>query len=483
MYAGSNSTIYSSSDSGATWALAASTACFAYRISIDPITPTTLYVTSGYCTAGPLKSTDGGLTWTTLSGFPSGTLVFNIAIDPKSPNTLYAASSLGISGSTDGGQTWTLLYSSSASSVVIDPQQPATIYAVISGQVYVSTNSGVSWAPTGSGLTGSVNSLAISSSNPAILYAVTNSGVFATSTSGASWSPAGLAQDTIESLTVDPNKANILYTTAAVYSDGFVAKINPTGQKLIYSTYLGGSGNDEAVSVALNAVGDAFVTGRVNSPDFPSTAGAFQPANGSNRATAFVTRISGKTPACTYAVSPGSYVFYANAGQTANFSVVAPSACAWTATTSDSWIMIESNGGPGAGPLAIGVTPNSGATRTGTITVGNASIAIMQPASSCGYSLSPNSIAFPQAGGPASVSVSAGTGCDWIVANLPAGITVTSGGSGSGNGTVHLQAAPNPFPSERYFFYGPIIGGYILNLSQAGTSGDAVGQPATPGQP
>ncbi|HEX8918676.1 MAG TPA: SBBP repeat-containing protein, partial [Chloroflexota bacterium] len=49
----------------------------------------------------------------------------------------------------------------------------------------------------------------------------------------------------------------------------FVAKVASGGGKLVYSTYLGGSDGDEAYGVAVDRAGDAFVTGRTSSPNFP----------------------------------------------------------------------------------------------------------------------------------------------------------------------------------------------------------------------
>ncbi len=57
--------------------------------------------------------------------------------------------------------------------------------------------------------------------------------------------------------------------------DVFVAKLNPAGDTLVYSTYLGGSGDDEAFAIAVNAAGNAYVTGFTASTDFP-TANPFQ---------------------------------------------------------------------------------------------------------------------------------------------------------------------------------------------------------------
>lgn len=61
----------------------------------------------------------------------------------------------------------------------------------------------------------------------------------------------------------------------------FVTKLNsglPGRLGLVYSTYVGGSGNDGAASIAVDSSGDAFVTGVTASTDFPTTANAIQPA-------------------------------------------------------------------------------------------------------------------------------------------------------------------------------------------------------------
>lgn len=57
---------------------------------------------------------------------------------------------------------------------------------------------------------------------------------------------------------------------------GFYSKVNATGTKLVYSTYLGGTRSDWAVGVALDAEGSAYVTGTAGSPNFPTTLGAYR---------------------------------------------------------------------------------------------------------------------------------------------------------------------------------------------------------------
>ena len=60
--------------------------------------------------------------------------------------------------------------------------------------------------------------------------------------------------------------------------DAFVTKLNAPGDALVYSTYLGGSSTDSGVAIAVDASGNAYLTGNTDSTDFP-TANPFQPSN------------------------------------------------------------------------------------------------------------------------------------------------------------------------------------------------------------
>lgn len=51
-------------------------------------------------------------------------------------------------------------------------------------------------------------------------------------------------------------------------SDAIVTEINPTGSALVYSTYLGGSANDDGHGIAVDTSGNAFVTGATASTNF-----------------------------------------------------------------------------------------------------------------------------------------------------------------------------------------------------------------------
>jgi hypothetical protein len=61
-------------------------------------------------------------------------------------------------------------------------------------------------------------------------------------------------------------------------NDVFVAKLDPTGSTLLYSTVVGGSAADSGTGIAVDSAGNAWVTGETVSSNFPTTGGAFQPA-------------------------------------------------------------------------------------------------------------------------------------------------------------------------------------------------------------
>ncbi|MEO8349595.1 MAG: SBBP repeat-containing protein, partial [Acidobacteriota bacterium] len=61
-------------------------------------------------------------------------------------------------------------------------------------------------------------------------------------------------------------------------NDVFVAKLDPTATTLLYSTVVGGRAAESGTGIAVDSAGNAWVTGETVSTDFPTAAGAFQPA-------------------------------------------------------------------------------------------------------------------------------------------------------------------------------------------------------------
>jgi hypothetical protein len=96
------------------------------------------------------------------------------------------------------------------------------------------------------------------------------------------------------------------------FNNAFVAKIDPTGATLLYSTYLGGGNSDGGSGIAVDGAGNAYVTGSTSSTDFP-TSNPLQPTNhgGEN---AFVAKIDPTGATLLYSTYLGGSVFDASSG-------------------------------------------------------------------------------------------------------------------------------------------------------------------------
>src|SRR5438309_1066180 len=110
----------------------------------------------------------------------------------------------------------------------------------------------------------------------------------------------GIAVDSAGSAYVTGYTGSMNFPTAFAFQntyagdlDAFVTKLNPSGSALLYSTFLGGSGQDEGHGIAVDSAGSAYVAGLTNSTNFP-TALAFQNTNAGSLGVydAFVTKLS-----------------------------------------------------------------------------------------------------------------------------------------------------------------------------------------------
>src|SRR5206468_3186724 len=96
--------------------------------------------------------------------------------------------------------------------------------------------------------------------------------------------------------------------------DAFVTKLNPTGSALVYSTYLGGSVSDRGSAIAVDAAGNAYVTGNTSSMDFPTTPGTAQTTIGGGGEDAFVTKLNATGSALVYSTYLGGSGFDESGG-------------------------------------------------------------------------------------------------------------------------------------------------------------------------
>ena len=92
-------------------------------------------------------------------------------------------------------------------------------------------------------------------------------------------------------LSIDFPTQNPLQSSNRGGSDVFVAELNAAGSGLVYSTYLGGSRQDRAFGLALDASGSVYVAGDTQSTDFPVTSNALQASN-HGQGDAFVSKLA-----------------------------------------------------------------------------------------------------------------------------------------------------------------------------------------------
>ncbi|MGE0884224.1 MAG: putative Ig domain-containing protein [Blastocatellales bacterium] len=131
-----------------------------------------------------------------------------------------------------------------------------------------------------------------------------------------------------------------------------------------------------------------------------------------------------------------------------SFNVSIGAACNWTPTTSTPWITITSPSRTGNGSVNYTVTANPGSQRVGSISVSGQNFAVTQDGA-CSYLLSKTIQQFAVQGGTDSVNVTAPGGCSWMATTNTPWIVITSGASGSGNGTVNYLVTTNGTGSQR----------------------------------
>jgi hypothetical protein len=94
-------------------------------------------------------------------------------------------------------------------------------------------------------------------------------------------------------------------TTHFGFRDAFITKLDPSGSALAYSTYLGGAPDDEGFGIAVDASGNAYVTGRTRSPGFPTTPSAFDRRFNGGFYDVFVTKMDATGSAALYSTYLG----------------------------------------------------------------------------------------------------------------------------------------------------------------------------------
>src|SRR5262249_19860333 len=99
--------------------------------------------------------------------------------------------------------------------------------------------------------------------------------------------------------------------------------------------------------------------------------------------------------------------------------------------------------GSGNGSVVFSATANTGAARSGTLTIGGQTFTANQ-AGSCASSLTPTSRSASASASPGNtVAVTSPAGCSWSATSNDGWLTITAGSSGTGNGTTTYSVAAN----------------------------------------
>ncbi|HEU5254426.1 MAG TPA: BACON domain-containing carbohydrate-binding protein [Vicinamibacterales bacterium] len=148
---------------------------------------------------------------------------------------------------------------------------------------------------------------------------------------------------------------------------------------------------------------------------------------------------------CSYSVAPTTLSVGAGGGATGPVTVTATAGCTWTATSNVSWLSITAGAsGTGNGGVSITAVANTGAARTGTLTIASQTVTVNQAATTCSYSVTPTTVSIGAAGGTGMpISVSVGSGCTWAATSSAAWVTILTGATGTGNGSVTYSVQAN----------------------------------------
>ena len=280
-------------------------------LAVDPGTPNVLYVSVGCCFSGShiYKTTDGADNWSPLAGAPPQQPT-SLVVDPLNHSIIYAVDSNspgGIFKSGDAGASWQSLGTTVqfARSIAVSPHTSGLLYANTDQTLFKSVDGGSSWSP----VPPKSGKIVFDPVNPSTLYLITSpffsnsEGLFKSTDNGQTWKAVnkGLNVSQVFALAVDPVRSSNLYLASSPPSgtDAFVTKINAAGNGLIYSTFIGGpinpssfaNVNAQAFGVAVDASGNAYVTGSTTSLDFPITPGVYQPFNRGSQ-DAFISKLS-----------------------------------------------------------------------------------------------------------------------------------------------------------------------------------------------
>jgi uncharacterized protein (TIGR03437 family) len=322
LYAATPVGVFRSTNAGISWAITPNTGLSAQVITlaVDSGSATTVYAGTAQ---GLYVSTDGAITWQADTNGITGQGIATVVASPTQSGTVFASvqNPPALFRSVDFGQTWGML------TLPIQLQGPVNavvftssgaIVAATFQVILISNDGGNTWTPGanqpvagGQGLAISLNTntlyvfngvtsrierstdggqtfspvlpnvqlpfptlIAVDPNNPSNVYIAGYNLFYRSADSGQTWSQLSLPYPiNPQTIFVSPADSR-LFLGAFTQNNAFVTKWSPDGSQVLYSTYLGGSGNDQANGIAVDGLGDAYITGYTTSSNFPTTNGA-----------------------------------------------------------------------------------------------------------------------------------------------------------------------------------------------------------------
>lgn len=174
--------------------------------------------------------------------------------------------------------------------------------------------------------------------------------------------------------------------------------------------------------------------------------------------------------ACSFSLAPTAASVGA-AATAGSVDVTAPAGCGWTAASNASWISITGGAaGSGNGTVNYSVQANATASpRQGTLTIAGITFTVSQSGAGCTYNISPTTANVGPGVSSGSLKVTTQWKCSWTAASGVPWITITSGASRTGSGTLQYAVEANTSAQPRQGSLS--VAGQTFTLWQAGTTG------------
>lgn len=166
---------------------------------------------------------------------------------------------------------------------------------------------------------------------------------------------------------------------------------------------------------------------------------------------------------CSFAINPLGIAAPASGGSVPVSVSASDSICSWTATSAT--LGLSTGGGTGDGSVTVTIPSNPDpGLRVLTATIGGQTFTVNQSGIDCTVSLDTTAASFADSGGIGSVAVTTPAACGYSTTSNPGWVSIDSGGSGIGPGTLQYTVTPNSATTPRTGSI--IVGGQALAISQ-----------------